>query len=284
LGLEIAGLVASDRNVDGVVEMSLDAARNYTLPLTEERLFRWHKLLFPGGGTKLAAGAWRNDAAGPMQVVSGAIGRERVHYEAPPAAVLPAEMAAFLEWANRADAADPVLRAAIMHLWFVTLHPFGDGNGRIARVIADWGLARAENTERRFYSVSAQMRAERRAYYDVLERAHKGTLDITAWLLWFLGCLDRALQGAEASLAGVFRAERFWRACDGVELNERQRLMLGRLLEGFSGRLTSTKWAAITRCSQDTAQRDIQALLDKGIMLKAPGGGRNTSYLLREPG
>jgi Fic family protein len=284
--MEIAGLVPADRRVDGVVEMSLEATLNFAQPLTVERLFNWHTLLFPagaGGTGKLKVGVWRDDANGPMQVVSGAIGSERVHYEAPPADKIPAEMAAFLEWVNRTGGTDPVLRAAVAHLWFVTLHPFDDGNGRIARAVADWALARSENTSRRFYSMSAQISRERKVYYDLRESTQKGTLDITEWLQWFLGCLDRAIEGTEISLGAVFRKERFWKNCATIPLNERQRSMFNRLLDGFSGKLTSTKWAALANCSQDTAQRDLQDLVEKGIMLKAPAGGRSTSYSLKEP-
>ena len=285
LGMDIAGLIPADRRVDGVVEMSLEATQNYSQPLTAERLFRWHTLLFPAGATstdKLKIGTCRDDSKGPMQVVSGAIGRERVHYEAPPADRIPAEMETFLEWTNRTDGIDPVLRAAVAHLWFVTLHPFDDGNGRIARTIADWALARSENTARRFYSMSAQIRKERNAYYDILERTQKGTLDITEWLQWFIGCLDRAIEGTEISLSAVFKKEQFWKMYAGIALNDRQRLMLNKLLDGFKGKLTSTKWATLAKCSQDTAQRDIQDLIANGIILKDAGGGRSTSYSLKK--
>jgi len=285
LGMDIAGLIPADRRVDGVVEMSLEATQNYAKPLTTERLFRWHTLLFPTGaiGTgKLKIGTWRDDSKGPMQVVSGAIGRERVHYEAPSADKIPAEIETFLEWANQTDGIDPVLRAAVAHLWFVTLHPFDDGNGRIARAIADWALARSENTSRRFYSMSAQIRKERNAYYDMLEHTQKGTLDITDWLQWFIGCLDRAIEGTEISLSAVFKKEQFWKTYAGISLNDRQRLMLNKMLDGLKGKLTSTKWATLAKCSQDTAQRDIQDLIDKSVMVKDSGGGRSTSYSLKE--
>ena len=283
LGMDIAGLIPADRRVDGIVEMALEATQNYAKPLTTERLRNWHSLLFPAGtynAATLKIGTWRDDAKGPMQVVSGAIGRERVHYQAPPAAVIPAEMELFAEWVNKSDSVDPVLRAAVAHLWFVTLHPFDDGNGRIARTIADWALARAEATARRFYSMSAQIRRERNAYYDMLENTQKGTLDITEWLLWFLGCFDRAIEGTEISLAGVFRKEQFWKGYGGISFNDRQRQMLNRLLDGFKGKLTSTKWATLAKCSQDTAQRDIQHLIDNSVMVKDSGGGRSTSYSL----
>ncbi|MBI5241299.1 MAG: Fic family protein [Elusimicrobia bacterium] len=284
LGLDIAGLVPADRRVDGVVDMTLEATRDYAKPLTQERLSRWHASLFPAAGAaKLKVGAWRDDAKGPMQVVSGPMGRERVHYEAPPAARLPEEMTAFLDWANRTGDMDPVLRAAAAHLWFVTIHPFDDGNGRIARAIADWALARSEDTPRRFYSMSAQIRRERKEYYDILERTQKGPLDITEWMRWFLGCLDRAIAGTEVSLAAVFRKDGFWKTHAGLSLNERQRLMLNKLLDGFVGKLTSSKWSALAKCSQDTAQRDIVDLIDKGILAKDSAGGRSTSYSLKAP-
>jgi len=286
LGLDIAGLIPADRRVDGVVEMSLQATQNYTASLTAERLFNWHSLLFPpgaGGDDRLRIGTWRDDSTGPMQVVSGAIGREHVHYEAPPAESVQAEMTSFLDWANQTGGIDPVLRAAVAHLWFVTIHPFDDGNGRIARAISDWALARSENTSRRFYSMSAQIRKERKLYYVLLERTQKGSLDITDWVQWFIACLDRAIEGTEISLSDVFKKERFWKGCAASSLNERQRLMLNKILDGFKGKLTSTKWAALAKCSHDTAQRDIQDLINKGVMLKNSGGGRSTSYSLKEP-
>jgi Fic family protein len=282
LGLDIAGLVTSDRQVDGVVEMSLDASQNFREPLTTERLFRWHTLLFPRGVEKLKIAIWRDDAMGPMQVVSGGIGHERIHYEAPAAHLIPSEISAFLDRANGPDDTDPVIRAAIMHLHFVTIHPFDDGNGRIARAIADLGLARSENTGCRFYSMSAQIRKERKSYYDILERSQKGTLDITEWLRWFIACLDRALAGAEQALATVFSKEHFWKTYAAISINERQRSMLNKMLDGFNGKLTSTKWAILAKCSQDTAQRDILDLIEKGIMTKEAGGGRSTSYSLTE--
>ncbi|MEK9145269.1 MAG: Fic family protein [Elusimicrobiota bacterium] len=287
LGLDIAGLIPTDRRVDGVVEMTLEATQEYAKPLSVERFFGWHASLFPaetGSASKLRVGAWRDDAKGPMQVVSGAMGRERVHFEAPPAERLDEEMASFLAWANRTGDIDPVLRAAQAHLWFVTLHPFDDGNGRIARAIADWGLARSEESPRRFYSMSAQIRRERKEYYDILERTQKGALDITEWMEWFLACLDRAIAGAESSLAAVFQKDRFWKTHAQASLNERQRLILNKLLDGaFEGKLTSSKWAKLAKCSQDTAQRDIAALLELGVLSKAPPGGRSTSYSLKNP-
>ncbi len=279
LGIEIGGLLPADRRVEGVVEMTLEATRGYDRPLTRERLFGWHAALFPVPQAGVKAGAWRDDAKGPMQVVSGAIGRERVHYEAPKAARLETEMEAFLGWANRSVDIDPLLRAAKAHLWFVTIHPFDDGNGRIARAIADWALARSENRARRFFSMSAQIRLERKAYYERLENAQKGGLDITDWMTWFLGCLDRAIAGAQAGLALVLEKDRFWKAHHHLSINERQRLMLNMLLDGgFKGKLTTTKWAALMKCSHDTAQRDIVGLIEHGILGKDAAGGRSTSY------
>jgi Fic family protein len=286
LGMDIGGLTAADRHVEGVVEMMLDATEKYGEPLTAERLFAWHAAMFPTGRSgmrRITVGSWRDDASGPMQVVSGPIGRERVHYEAPPAPRLAAEMKAFLDWFNGEAAVDPVLKAAVAHLWFVTIHPFDDGNGRIARAIADMALARSEGTAQRFYSMSAQIRQERNAYYDILESTQKGDLDITPWLEWFLGCLDRAFDGAERTLANVFRKARFWEEHTGAAFNDRQRDMLNRLLNGFEGKLTTSKWAQIEKCSQDTALRDIDDLVRRGILRKEPAGGRSTSYSLVEP-
>ena len=285
LGMDIGALTPVDRNVEGVVEMMLDATQNYAAPLTKERLFDWHAALFPtgrSGMTKITVGAWRDGAAGPMQVVSGPIGREHVHYEAPDATRLQSEMRAFLAWFNGKESIDPVLGAAVAHLWFVTIHPFEDGNGRIARAISDMGLARSEQSPRRFYSMSAQIRVERKAYYDVLEATQKGSLDITPWITWFLGCLDRAFEGAETILANVLMKARFWEAYGREAISDRQRAILNRLLSGIEGKLTSSKYAALAKCSQDTASRDIDDLIRRGILAKDPGGGRSTSYSLAE--
>jgi Fic family protein len=286
LGLDIGALTPADQDVEGVVEMMLDATQRYLEPLTEERLFGWHAALFPTGSSsmqRIRVGAWRDDSSGPMQVVSGPIGKERVRLQAPAAARLPAEMAEFLDWFNGPVTADLVLKAAQAHLWFVTIHPFDDGNGRIARAIADLALARSEQSPKRFYSMSAQIRQERNDYYEILERTQKGTLDITPWMEWFLGCLDRAFDGAEATLAGVLRKARFWEAHAGESFNERQRKVLNRLLNGFEGKLTSSKWAKLAKCSQDTANRDINDLVKRGILTKDAAGGRSTSYSLAEP-
>jgi len=285
LGMDVGALAPADRNVEGVVEMMLDATQNYAAPLTKERLFDWHAALFPtgrSGMTKISVGAWRDDKSGPMQVVSGPIGRERVHFEAPPAANIDHEMRAFLAWFNGTASVDPVLRAAIAHLWFVTIHPFEDGNGRVARAIADMALARSEQSPQRFYSMSAQIRTERKAYYDILESTQKGDLDITPWIEWFLSCLDRAFAGAEIILAAVLKKARFWEAHGGAHLNDRQRVILNRLLNGFEGKLASSKYAKIAKCSQDTASRDIDALVKQGLLVKDAGGGRSTSYSLAE--
>lgn len=286
LGMDAGGAGAADRNVEGVVEMMLDATQHFDTPLSDDRLFGWHAALFPTGRSgmrKIIAGAWRDDANGPMQVVSGTVGREKVHYEAPAAAQLAREMSVFLTWANgSSDSTDAVLKAALAHLWFVTVHPFDDGNGRIARAIADWQLARSENSPQRFYSMSAQIRRERSDYYGMLERTQTGSLDVTPWMEWFLGCLGRAFQATEVTLATVLRKARFWEKHTRVPLNERQRDIVNRLLEGFEGKLTTTKWATIEKCSHDTALRDIQDLIERGLLRKDTGGGRSTSYSLTE--
>ncbi len=283
LGIEIGALTPADRDVEGVVEMMLDATQNYAKPLDAERLFSWHAALFPTGRSglsRIVVGDWRKDADGPMQVVSGPIGRERVHFEAPQAKRLSAEMKAFLDWYNASTELDVVLKAALAHLWFVTIHPFADGNGRIARAIADMSLARSEESANRFYSMSAQIRIERNDYYDILEHTQKGDLDITDWLTWFLDCLDHAFVGAETILASVLRRADFWKKHAETNLNDRQKLMLNKLLNGFEGKLTSSKWAKITKSSQPTAGRDIEQLIALGILRKDEAGGRSTSYSL----
>lgn len=283
LGMDVGGLIPSDRDVEGVVEMMLDATQRYNEPLTKERLFAWHAALFPTGRSglsKIIVGAWRDDAQGPMEVVSGPMGRERVHFRAPEAERVDTEMDAFLEWFGKDADMDPVLKAAVAHLWFVTIHPFEDGNGRIARAIADMALAVSDGNSQRFYSMSAQIRAERAAYYDTLEATQKGQLDITPWLEWFLARLGTAFDNAEETLAAVIAKARFWELHAGGAFNERQRDMLVRLLNGFVGKLTSGKWAKIEKCSPDTALRDINDLLERGILAKEPGGGRSTSYVL----
>jgi Fic family protein len=285
LGMDIGALTPADRKVEGVVEMMLDATRHYDKPLTAERLFAWHASLFPTGHsamTKIRAGAWRDDSTGPMQVVSGPIGKEHVHFEAPKADRLDTEMREFLDWFGTESGIDPVLKAGIAHLWFVTVHPFDDGNGRIARAIADLALARSENSPQRFYSMSAQIRRERNAYYDILEQTQKGTMDITRWMDWFLGCLGRAIDAAHTTLSAVLAKARFWERIQGVPLNDRQSLILNRLLDDFKGKLTTSKYARLASCSQDTALRDILLLVERGILVRNPQGGRSTTYSLSQ--
>jgi Fic family protein len=283
LGVDIGALTPAERNVEGIVEMTLDATGKYSSSLTSERLFGWHAALFPTGRSgmnKITVGAWRTEKSGPMQVVSGPIGREKVHYEAPKAASLVDEMKAFIGWFNDTQDLDAVLKAAIAHLWFVTIHPFEDGNGRIARAIADMALARSENSSQRLYSMSAQIQQERNVYYDILEATQKGDLDITEWLEWFLDCLDRTFDRADIILASVLRKARFWKKHSNQKFNDRQRAMIERLFEGFEGKLTSSKWAQLTKSSQDSALRDIDDLVAKGILAKDAAGGRSTSYSL----
>jgi Fic family protein len=298
LGMDIGGLKPVDRNVEGVVEMMLDATRHYEKALTEERLFAWQASLFPTGRSgmrPIRVGAWRYDSGGPMQVVSGPVGREHVHFQAPAASRLDAEMKSFLTWFNGKEESDWVLRAGVAHLWFVTIHPFDDGNGRIARAISDMALARSEGSSQRFYSMSAQIRQERAAYYDILEQTQRGGMGITPWMEWFLGCLGRAIEGAQGVLRTVLSKARFWESIGDFHLNERQRLVLNRLLVpslakegcpkggvvgGFEGKLTTSKWAKLAKCSHDTALRDIAALVQGGILMRNPEGGRSTSYAL----
>jgi Fic family protein len=283
LGLDIGGLALADRNVEGVVEMMLDATQGYEKPLTGRRLFDWHAALFPtgrSGMSKIRVGAWRDDKTGPMQVVSGAIGKERIHYEAPAGDLLRYEMKRFLDWFEDDLSTDLVLKAGVAHLWFVTIHPFDDGNGRIARAIADMVLARSEHSPQRFYSMSAQIRQERKAYYEILEATQKGDLDITRWLEWFLDCLGRAFTHAETTLEAVLKKARFWDRHAGAAFNERQRKIVNQLLNGFEGKLTSSKWAKLAKCSHDTALRDIEDLVRKKVLVKDAAGGRSTSYSL----
>jgi Fic family protein len=291
LGVDIGALKPADRNVEGVVEMMLDATRQYDRPLTAARLFRWLASLFPTGRSgmhKIKTGRWRNDSTGPMQVVSGPLQHEKVHFEAPAATRLPQEMKAFLKWFNTSTQGDAVMKAALAHLWFVTVHPFDDGNGRVARAIADMALARSEGSPQRFYSMSAQIRQERNAYYDILERTQHGSLDIAAsldvtpWMSWFLGCLGRAIDGAQTALGGVLAKARFWETFATTPLNDRQREVVNRLLDGFEGKLTTSKYAKLTKCSQDTALRDILSLVERGMLVQSEAGGRSTSYALTE--
>ncbi len=284
LGVDVGALAPADRHVDGVVDMVMDATSHFDRPLIEKRLFGWHAALFPtgySGMNKINTGVWRDDASGPMQVVSGPIGREKVHYEAPPADQLTAQMSDFLHWFNTVEEPDALIKAGLAHLWFVTIHPFDDGNGRIARAVGDMALARADQSLQRFYSLSAQIQRERKDYYDRLEQTQKGSLDVTGWLEWFLGCLLRAMQGADVTLSAVLTKARFWQRWSDTPMNERQIKLLNRLLDGFEGKLTSGKWAKIAKCSPDTALRDITALLNVGVLLKSGAGGRSTSYELQ---
>ena len=281
LGLPAAAIAPADRRIEGVVEMMLDATENYRTLLTSERLFGWQAALFPTGYSgmhRIKTGAWRDDVEGPMQVVSGPIGRQRVHYQAPPARRLDAEMQAYLEWFNRRSDPEGLLRAGLAHLWFVTIHPFEDGNGRVARAIADQALAQSEGSGQRFYSMSSQIRKERSDYYDVLESAQKGTLDVTDWLVWFLDCLSRAIDGAGSACAEVLRKAGFWQRYAREPFTRRQKAVLNRFLDGFEGKLTARKWAAIGKCSIPTAQRDINELVEREILRRNPGGSKNTSY------
>ncbi|MEO8417823.1 MAG: Fic family protein [Methylophilaceae bacterium] len=286
LGVDIGALAPVDRHVEGVVEMVLDATANSHAPVTRERLFGWHAALFPtgySGLSKLNVGTWRDDASGPMQVVSGPIGRQHVHFEAPPADRLEAETYRFLDWLNDASNEPPLIKAGLGHLWLVTLHPFDDGNGRIARAIGDLLLARADGSPQRFYSLSAQIQRERKAYYDILERTQKRSMDVTEWLAWLLDSLHRAVDQAQHTLDAVLTKARFWQRWASTPLNERQVKLLNKLLDGFDGKFTSSKWAAIAKCSTDTALRDITDLLERGVLRKSDAGGRSTSYELNEP-
>jgi Fic family protein len=292
LGLDIGALKPADRHVEGVVEMMLNATGQFNRPLTAIRLFAWQASLFPTGRSglrKIKTGRWRDDAIGPMQVVSGPPHREKVHFEAPAAARVPGEMKAFLRWFNAPLSGDAVMKAALAHLWFVTIHPFDDGNGRIARAIADMALARSEGSPQRFYSMSAQIRQESNAYYDILERTQSGALgvkpsiDITPWMEWFIGCLGRAIGGAQISLKTILGKARFWETFAATPLNGRQREIVNRLLDGFEGKLTTSKYAKITDCSPDTALRDILDLVERGILTRGTAGGRSTSYELMPP-
>lgn len=280
LGLNVAGLIPSDRNVEGVVEMMLDATQNFQKPLTEKRLLGWHSSLFPTGYSgmyKIEVGRYRLKE---MQIVSGAFGKEKIHYEALPAKLVKVEMDKFLEWINSEEKTDPVLKAAISHFWFIIIHPFYDGNGRIARAISDLFLSRAENSAERFYSMSSQIMIERKRYYEVLQKVQHSTGDITEWLVWFLQCLKNALMETENVLQKIMRKAEFWKLHERTPLNERQRLVVNKLLDGFEGKMKSSKWAKIAKCSPDTALRDIKDLIDKGILQQEQAGGRSTNYEL----
>lgn len=283
LGMDISGLIPSDRDVEGVVEMMLDATQKYDQPLTKERLYNWNAALFPTGRSgmyKITVADWRKDENGPMKVVSGPIGKEKVHYQAPSAELLDSEMNRFIEWFNNDNDIEPVIKSGLAHLWFITIHPFDDGNGRIARAIADMQLARADKTNQRFYSMSAQIEAQKKVYYEILEKTQKGTLDVTNWLGWYLECLIGALKVTDETLAKVLSKAKFWKKHASTIFNERQQLMINKLLGDFFGKLNTSKWAIITKCSQDTALRDIQDLIQKEILLKEPAGSRSTTYIL----
>lgn len=283
LGVDIGALAPADRHVDGIVDMVMDATQHHDAPLTAERLFGWHAAMFPTGYSGLSTirvGQWRDDSQGPMQVVSGPAHRQKVHYEAPPAQQLDAEMANFLHWFNADPKDDPVIKAGLTHLWLVTIHPFDDGNGRIARAVGDMALSRAAACAQRYFSLSAQIQLERNAYYDHLEATQKGTMDVTDWLTWFLGCLLRSIQGAEQTLSSVLMKARCWQQWASMPMNDRQIKLLNKLLDGFDGKFTSSKWAAIAKCSQDTALRDISDLVERGVLKKSESSGRSTSYEL----
>lgn len=285
LGIDIAGLIPASRDVEGVVEMMLDATRQFSKPLTKDRLFGWHAALFPTGWNginKITVGSWRTIETGPMKVVSGPINREKVHFEAPSAERLEKEMDAFLAWLLEEDDTDPVIKSGIAHLWFVTIHPFEDGNGRIARAIGDMALARADGTPDRFYSLSSQIEAERKQYYDQLENQQRATPDITGWLSWFLDCLGRAISNAGKTLGNVLFKAKLWDMINQKKpVNDRQRLIINRMLEDdFEGFMNTSKYAKLVKCSNDTALRDIQELKEHGIFIQNPGGGRSTSYRL----
>ena len=283
LGMDIGGLSRADRNIEGIVELMLDTAGNYAHPLTADRLFGWQSALFPTGRSglrRIKVGDWRDDSDGPMQVVSGPIGRERVHFEAPSAEKVTREMQAFLDWFNAPSDVDEVLKAGLAHLWFVTIHPFDDGNGRIARAIADMALARSEGSPHRFYSMSSQIQQDRAGYYRILERTQKGTTDVSEWMIWFVDCLGQAIESAETVVVGAVEKSRFWERIANVPVNGRQRLVINLLLDDFHGPLTTSRWARVAKCSQDTALRDITDLVERGVLARNPGGGRSASYRL----
>lgn len=283
LGIDIGGFIAVGRDVEGIVEVMIDATSQYEQPLTKDRLFAWHAALFPTGRSGMRAitvGNWRSESVGPMQVVSGPMSREWVHFEAPEALRLEAEMTDFLAWFDGTAALDPLIKAAIAHLWFITIHPFEDGNGRIARAIADMALARADGMSDRFYSMSAQIEAERKTYYQQLERQQRNSVDITGWLDWFLDCLGRAITTAESMLSAVLYKAELWKIANRHSVNDRQRLILNRMLDGFKGHMNTSKYAKLAKCSTDTALRDIRNLLTRGLLVQNPGGGRSTSYRL----
>ena len=287
LGIELAGAIESERHIDGIVEMMLDATQCYDSPITKERLFGWHSLLFPTGWSnmyKITVADWRKDTTGPMQVISGAMGKEKVHFEAPNSDRIDSEMVKLINWIESEDEIDPVLKSAIIHLWFITIHPFEDGNGRITRAITEMLLARSDNSVKRFYSMSSQIRLERKQYYEVLEKTQKGRSEITEWILWFLECLKNSFESTSELLSKILIKAEFWKINSKPILNNRQQKMLNKLLDGFDGKLTTSKWGKICKCSQDTALRDIQDLIKKEILQKEKSGGRSTNYELKMPG
>lgn len=287
LGIELAGAIESERHIDGIVEMMLDATQRYDSPITKERLFGWHSSLFPTGWSnmyKIIVADWRKDTTGPMQVVSGAMGKEKIHFEAPNSDRINSEIENLNNWIETENEIDPVLKSAIVHLWFITIHPFEDGNGRITRAITEMLLARSDNSVKRFYSMSSQIRVERKQYYEILEKTQKGTSEITDWILWFLECLKNSFESTSELLSKILIKAEFWKINSKTILNERQQKMLNKLLDGFDGKLTTSKWGKICKCSQDTALRDIQDLIKKEILQKEKSGGRSTNYELKKPG
>jgi Fic family protein len=286
LGIDISGLPEASRDVEGIVEMMLDATQKYEFPLTKDRMCGWHAALFPTGRSgmyKIMVGDWRNDELGPMQVVSGPMGREKVHCTAPEAIRLEEEMSRFIQWFNADNSIEPVIKSAIAHLWFVTIHPFDDGNGRIARAIADSQLARADRTNQRFYSMSAQIMKSKKGYYDILGSTQKGSLDVSQWLVWYFERLTEALEATDTTLLKVLAKAKFWEVHKTTQLNERQVKMINTLLGDFIGKLHSSKWAKMTKVHRDTARRDIQDLIEKGILSDTGEGGRSTNYILNLP-
>lgn len=286
LGIELAGAIESERHIDGIVEMMLDATQRYNLPLTKDRLFGWHSSLFPIGWSnmyKITVADWRKDSTGPMQVVSGAMGKEKIHFEAPNSDRINSEIDNLINYIELENDIDPVLKSAIVHLWFITIHPFEDGNGRITRAITELLLARSDNSVKRFYSMSSQIRIERKQYYEILEKTQKGNSEITNWILWFLECLKNSFESTSELLSKILLKAEFWKLNTETILNERQQKMLNKLLDGFDGKLTTSKWGKICKCSQDTALRDIQSLIKKGILQKEKSGGRSTNYELKLP-
>jgi len=286
LGIELAGAIESERHIDGIVEMMLDATQRYDSPITKDRLFGWHSSLFPTGWSnmyKITVADWRKDTTGPMQVVSGAMGKEKIHFEAPSSERIDSEMENLINWIESENDIDTVLKSAIVHLWFITIHPFEDGNGRITRAITEMLLARSDNSVKRFYSMSSQIRLERKHYYEILEKTQKGASEITDWILWFLECLKNSFESTSELLSKILIKADFWKINSKTILNERQQKMLNKLLDGFDGKLTTSKWGKICKCSQDTALRDIQDLIKKEILHKEKSGGRSTNYELKKP-